>query len=415
MGTVYIKTESLINFRNKMPSDFEFAIGYTSFVLQWLQGWLSDSPQLLVILLLALVTWRLLKQTNVPSRTSGTSFLLITLLLACLLWDYKMNKDLLSLQSSLTSADMRIVQGSLHRLELLERIQTDILARKEAGEREQMEEEIGGNPLDGCLHVFIDLGSNRGIQIRKLYEPHTFPLAPVQPLYERFFGKPKERNLREICSVLFEPNTKHTEHLQNLVEAYATCGIKVVLYKAGVGNKNMKSKFGHYNQFFGHEIGHDASARLMDDNDDTQMVHEDENEEIETEEVEVIRFSTFITEIVAKRKLPTSAKVTSPRVVIKSDIEGAELKIIPDMVVTGAFAHVDNLHMEWHGEMSYRKGREPRMISKLALAITAIAELTQSQGIQHKFEIEEMDDETYSGISQFKPWGDYSERPMLTC
>ena len=42
------------------------------------------------------------------------------------------------------------------------------------------------------------------------------------------------------------------------------------------------------------------------------------------------------------------------------------------MVATGAFAHVDNLHMEWHGEMSYRKGREPRMISKLALAITAI-------------------------------------------
>ena len=42
-----------------------------------------------------------------------------------------------------------------------------------------------GNPLDGCLHVFLDLGSNRGLQIRKLYEPHLFPLAPVLPLYER--------------------------------------------------------------------------------------------------------------------------------------------------------------------------------------------------------------------------------------
>ena len=41
------------------------------------------------------------------------------------------------------------------------------------------------NPLDGCLHVFLDLGSNRGLQIRKLYEPHLFPLAPVLPLYER--------------------------------------------------------------------------------------------------------------------------------------------------------------------------------------------------------------------------------------
>ena len=61
---------------------------------------------------------------------------------------------------------------------------------------------VSANPLDGCHHVFIDLGSNRGLQIRKLYEPHTFPLAPIQPLYEKFFGKPEERNLQEICSVL---------------------------------------------------------------------------------------------------------------------------------------------------------------------------------------------------------------------
>ena len=44
----------------------------------------------------------------------------------------------------------------------------------------------------------------------------------------------------------------------------------------------------------------------------------------------------------------------SVKVVIKADIEGAELKIIPDMVVTGAFGHIDNLHMEWHGNASYR-------------------------------------------------------------
>ena len=47
--------------------------------------------------------------------------------------------------------------------------------------------EVGGeNPLDGCLHVFVDLGSNRGLQIRKLYESHLFPLAPILPLYEKY-------------------------------------------------------------------------------------------------------------------------------------------------------------------------------------------------------------------------------------
>ena len=69
--------------------------------------------------------------------------------------------------------------------------------------QESLEVNTGGaeNPLDGCLHVFIDLGSNRGLQIRKLYEPSTFPLAPVLPLYQKYFGRPEDRNLQEICSV----------------------------------------------------------------------------------------------------------------------------------------------------------------------------------------------------------------------
>ena len=79
------------------------------------------------------------------------------------------------------------------------------------------------------------------------------------------------------------------------------------------------------------------------------------------------RFAKFVTDVVGKRKLPNSAGVTKPRyicscsrchyyitviskcapvcqcstthfrVVIKADIEGAELKIIPDMVRRNAF------------------------------------------------------------------------------
>lgn len=100
------------------------------------------------------------------------------------------------------------------------------------------------------------------------------------------------------------------------------------------------------------------------------------------------------------------------------------------MITTGALNHVDNLHMEWHGEASYRQGREPAMISKLAPAITTMgeyivtmivatifiaADLTQREGIEHQFEVEEMDDETYTGLLIYKPWGDFTEKPMMTC
>ena len=100
----------------------------------------------------------------------------------------------------------------------------------------------------------------------------------------------------------------------------------MVVYKAGVGDKNTKTKLGHFNTFFGHEIGNDAAARLIDENA-TKMMFEELHEDIVTEEVEVIRFATFLTEVVAKRKLPRSASIIEPKVVVKSDIEGAELKV----------------------------------------------------------------------------------------
>ena len=111
----------------------------------------------------------------------------------------------------------------------------------------------------------------------------------------------------------------------------------------------------------------------------------------ETVDLDVFRFATFITDVVAKRKLPTFAGVHNPRIVIKADIEGAELKvflffsqtklylpyfqIIPDMVVSGALNHMDNIHMEWHDVSTYRQGREPEMISKLVRRNEAITTL----------------------------------------
>ena len=47
-------------------------------------------------------------------------------------------------------------------------------------------------------------------------------------------------NIISTFQVSFEPNSKHSEHLESLSASYATCGIKMLVYKAGVGNKNTK-------------------------------------------------------------------------------------------------------------------------------------------------------------------------------
>ena len=81
-----------------------------------------------------------------------------------------LQREAVALQSQLETQRWRAEQGARHRLDLLAR-----LAGAGAGQRtEQQQTESLHNPLDGCLHVFIDLGSNRGLQIRfvlcKTYE-----------------------------------------------------------------------------------------------------------------------------------------------------------------------------------------------------------------------------------------------------
>ena len=129
--------------------------------------------------------------------------------------------------------------------------------------------------------------------------------------------------------VSFEPNSKHASHLKALSEAYATCGIRVIVFQAGVGHKNMKARFAPFNSWHGHEVGNDGAARLLHENESVKDYTERHfHDNVVVEEVEVVRFAKYITDVVAKRKLPVSAQVIKPRVVIKVDIEGAELKVI---------------------------------------------------------------------------------------
>ena len=49
------------------------------------------------------------------------------------------------------------------------------------------------NLLDGCYHVYIDVGTNVGIQIRKLFEPEKYPDANVHQVFDIKFGNVTER------------------------------------------------------------------------------------------------------------------------------------------------------------------------------------------------------------------------------
>merc|ERR1712123_286930 len=289
------------------------------------------------------------------------SLILLVVLFMLSMRGYNTNQELLGLQNDLDNAHWRIRQGAQHRIELLNQIETAGVQGKTRKTQKNEEVELEANPLNGCLHVFLSAGPSSALPIRKLYEPDHFPLSPAQPIYEKVFGKINQRNEKEICSIVFEPNP--TSALEKISVSYSTCGIKVLVIKAAAGHI-------------------DTTTNI----DDAQ------------EEVEVVKIAKYITTVVTQRALPTAAAVTTPRVVVHlGGSPTTQRQVIPDMLVTGALGKVDLLLLEGKGDPINRQ---------MVDSIVALGELTASEGMEHQFEVEEVDDQTYP---------EYEKIPVKSC
>ena len=61
-------------------------------------------------------------------------------------------------------------------------------------------------------------------------------------------------------------------------------------------------------------------------------------------DVKVVRIAQYINEVVATRKLPEGRKGS---VVMKLDVEGGEVEIVADLIMSGALANIDNILVDW--------------------------------------------------------------------
>ena len=87
-------------------------------------------------------------------------------------------------------------------------------------EVEKKEEKLFGN----CTHVYLDVGSNVGVQIRKLYEPKKYPGAGILPYFEKYFPNAANNEDSLICAIGFEANFKHVETLKDIQKCYQSLG-----------------------------------------------------------------------------------------------------------------------------------------------------------------------------------------------
>ena len=85
-----------------------------------------------------------------------------------------------------------------------------------------------------CKHIYLDLGTNVGVQIRKLYEPHLFPGSPVLPIFQKLYNRNEEEGQgfvrTNVCTFGFEANPQWTSELQAIESEYTKRGFPVVMF-----------------------------------------------------------------------------------------------------------------------------------------------------------------------------------------
>ena len=268
------------------------------------------------------------------------------------------------------------------------------------------------NMLDGCYHVYLDVGSNIGTQIRKLFEPETFPKASFQRLFKQYFGSVDDRAKLQktfpdgdsyICAVGFEPNSHHTEYLKAIETSHRKCGWHTTfLTESAVSNKNGVTKFYSDNSFVNNEWGGGILPP------DVMRTSKTVNQGGTYKNVTLIRLSEFINKVVANRRLPQLAEVAhlgdknqsihlSPRILMKMDIEGSEVDVVPDLIFSGSLQFINLMIVEWHPHMERKPERleNSKTIQNVTRFLSEYVNWVPEKERNFDFKLINLDDESY--------------------
>ena len=217
-------------------------------------------------------------------------------------------------------------------------------------------------PEKRCKRFYLDIGSNIGVQVRKLFEPSRYPNAPVLPLFDEYFGTQRNQD-KGLCAIGVEMNPHHDARLLALQQHYQhTCGYAFhVMNGTAASTFDGETVFWSDNQFQYNEWG--ASTIRSDRSSEPVSVR-------------AIDLATFILHEI---------KPIASTIVMKLDIEGSEYEVLPHLVAKGALCDVDLAFIEIHKTSSHKKD----------ILHHALSLLKDGSEIGCKVKILTLDDETF--------------------
>jgi FkbM family methyltransferase len=194
-----------------------------------------------------------------------------------------------------------------------------------------------GHPawLSECKRVFVDLGCNNGVNIRKLYEPKKFDSASILSVFDEEMGSagwrraPGKQN--GMCALGLEPNPDHFDRLKKLEDAYQKHGWNVHFYPMAAYNIEGKMSFNKTTQRPS-EVDHTTAAGAH-----LSMKQEVGEGSLEVRTVNAAEFINSLPEGSVK--------------LVVMDIEGAEYETLAQMMQENVLCAnvVNRLLVETHG------------------------------------------------------------------
>ena len=248
-----------------------------------------------------------------------------------------------------------------------------------------------------CKHVYLDVGSNIGVQIRKLYEPELYPGSSILKVFDEYFGSNITTRRREVCAMGFEPNPHHMERLTMLKARYNALGWRTDFMLEAAGYRDGTAEL--FFDMVGKRNHSEWAAGLIRNKLNQGQQRWNTGRTGAHRKVHVFDLPQWMLKTldVWKQHWHKSAG-DNPRasVVMKLDVEGAEYELLPHLFASGALCLVNYVYAELHPHIvNFTISDEQNWRHSFEANLTAMQKGARKQGRPCPVMMTELDDESY--------------------